>query len=527
MASQALRTVRTEFSTAAPLPATDDEQALIDDLEFQTDGDMSDLGGVSMLIGDRDNDLKGSGANDLTQLAEVHGNPNTQQEHCLRGPDQKEPGGSAAAVASCRAFIRGRVSDALAGLNASGKPDLAKRTTISVHLDLRGDVDAPLPTFYVRIGQALHAVQDSFAHSYRTSDQMKITVSLDWLDLANGTWVESHDGPGHAIELDRCDDPDALRAARHRVAIQASTALLRATLDPQKTPDQKLAAVDAILDQYVSYSPGCTYDNGWCDAPERQYQNPSGCACSAGKGIAGTWPASAGMALVLLAVMRRTRSRRLGAAGAKAMLAAAFLLATGTARAQSEPAKPADPDEAATRVPAAPPDTKTTTPPPAPAPSTSAGAPWGGFLGGSVSVDNPAIAGTLGLRFRASSHWIFGLDGEWNPWVAKNGSLLHSGTANLYGTAIFQIPLAYADVSLRSSLSFGGSELLFNLYGAPKGSTGLYADVSFLGVAWKVSRPFLLIINPVNWAIVAPQLKGVPLTYPQYRFTVGLEAYFG
>ena len=142
-------------------------------------------------------------------------------------------------------------------------------------------------------------------------------------------------------------------------------------------------------------------------------------------------------------------------------------------------------------------------------------------------MDHPAIASALGLRYQASQHWIVGLDGEWNPWVAKNGSLLHAGTAALYGTAMFQIPLAYAEVSLRSSLSLGGSTLLFNLFGAPKGSTGLYGDVNFLGVAWRISRRVLLIVNPVNIAIPAPQLEAVPLTYPQYRCTIGLEGYLG
>jgi hypothetical protein len=99
--------------------------------------------------------------------------------------------------------------------------------------------------------------------------------------------------------------------------------------------------------------------------------------------------------------------------------------------------------------------------------------------------------------------------------------------ANLYGTAILQLPLAYENFNLRSSLSFGGSRLLMNLYGAPKGSTGLYFGVSFLGIAWKLSRTFYLITNPLNFAVPVPQLKGVPLMYPQYRFTIGLEAYLG
>lgn len=92
--AQALRTARLQLEMASTPPATDDERALIDDLQFAPDDDMKDLAGVTLLVGVRDNDLKGSSQDDLTILSAIHGNPDNQREHCLRGPDQKEPGGS-------------------------------------------------------------------------------------------------------------------------------------------------------------------------------------------------------------------------------------------------------------------------------------------------------------------------------------------------------------------------------------------------------------------------------------------------
>ena len=114
--SEALRTVRLDLQTAAPLPLTANEQALADDLEFSPDQDMKDLGGVTLLVSVRDNDLKGRAPDDLSVLAGVHGDPNNQDEHCLRNKTQDEPGGSAAAVSDCRTFIRGRIVEALGGL---------------------------------------------------------------------------------------------------------------------------------------------------------------------------------------------------------------------------------------------------------------------------------------------------------------------------------------------------------------------------------------------------------------------------
>jgi hypothetical protein len=305
--SEALRTVRLELPEAGPLPLTRNERALVEDLQFTPDGDMRDLGGATLLLGVRDNDLKGKSSSDLTYLAGVHGDPNTQQEHCLRNAGQDEPGGSAAAVDACRAFIRGRIVEALDGLDASGAVDLASRTSLSVYLSLRGGVDASLPTYYVRMGQAIHAVEDSFTHTYRTPDGMKITVVLNWVDEVGGHLDEARDGPGHSHAMDVCNDPDELRTTRRLLATDAATALLRATLDPLRSRDEKLATVDGVLDTYLSYSPGCTFDNNWCDAPERAYkdppQHPFGVGCSSGGGGL----LAAFCALLALAFLSRTK----------------------------------------------------------------------------------------------------------------------------------------------------------------------------------------------------------------------------
>jgi hypothetical protein len=564
----ALRTVRHELATAAPLPATADEQALIDDLQFTPDADMKDLGGATLLMAVRDNDLKGRSSEDLTQLAGVHGNPGGQREHCLRSQDDDEPGGTQSAVAACRAFVRAKVLEALGGLDAAGKPDLARRTSLTVHLSLRGQVDAPLPTYHVNMGQAIHAIEDSFTHTYRTPDGKQITVILNWIDKVNGTLVESRDGPAHASELDRCDDPDALRTTRRALAIEAATGVLRETLDPGKTPDQKVAAVDAVLDQYMSYSPGCTFDNNWCSAPERQYGDSTGCGCRVAKlggGLGETFAAGVAGALVLL----RRRRRRILSATVILVLAVAggVFLAPGSARAQSTtssahpkaPSKPATPVKTSTttipaETPGTPPTIETTVktpstttttvttptldekhapPPPTlvpvkePGPRDPNATAWGASIAGSGSIDNPSLSGAFGLRFRASQHWSFGLDGEWNPWLSLNGTTARAGAVDTFGSAMLRFPLAYENFNLRTTVSLGASYLLTNLYGAPSGSLGPYAGVSFLGVEWKLSRVFLLVINPLNIAVPVPQIRGIPLAYPQYRFTLGLEVYLG
>jgi hypothetical protein len=521
--TDALRAVRLDLPSAAPLPADRNERALIDDLEFTPAGDMTDLGGATLLVGVRDNDLKGRDSMALSQLALVHGDPNAQREHCLRNSNEKEPDGSANAVLDCRAFIRERIAEALVGLDATSTPDLAQRTSLPLYLSLRHGVDASLPTYYVRIGQAIHAIEDSFTHTYRTPDSMQITVVLDWVDEANGNLVEATDGPPHSSELDRCDDPNDLRKRRRELATEAATAVLRTTLDPNQTNDQKMAAVEVILDKYLSYSPGCTFDNNWCQAPEHQYGNGQFSCSMGGPGRRTSgWGWSAILGLLALVLRGRWRHGKRAVVGMTILLITSFL--PNRAFAQPEPGRPTPAAAAAEHKPPPP----VTTPVKEPGPKDPSRIALGAYLGGSGSVDNAAAAAALGVRLRFSKHWTFGLDAEWNPWIAVNGATtVRAGAFNGYGTVILRLPLAYEQFNLRTTVNLGVSRLLIDLYGAPKGSTGIYAGFSPLGIEWKISRYFFLIVNPLNYAMPTPQLKGVPFSYSQYRFTIGLEVYGG
>jgi MYXO-CTERM domain-containing protein len=387
-----------------------------------------------------------------------------------------------------------------------------------VHLSLRGDVDASLPTFYVRIGQAIHGLEDSFTHAYRTPDGMAITVALNWVDKANGTHDEARDGPAHASKMDVCDDPDELRARNRRLATEASAALLRAALDTRQTRGEKMATVEGILDRYVGYSPGCTFGNGWCNAPEALYVDPGSTVLGCSSGGAGLLAVLG--ALLAFGFTRRRRPRT--ASAAVVLLAAAAALTAGAARAEDPPAVEAAPKAEVAADPHVPPP-PTTVPVPEPGPEDPSQMAWGGYLGLSGSVDKPAAAIQLGVRLRLSTHWTVGWDVEANPWISTTGeTLVRAGTLNTFGTVILRFPLAYENFNLRTTVNLGISYLLIDLYGAPKGSVGLYAAIYPLGLEWKLSRVFLLIINPLGIAVPMPQLKGIPFTYPQYRFSIGL-----
>lgn len=284
--AEALRTVRGELETAQPLLSSDADEVLIEDMPVAIASDMQDIGAATLILGVRDNDLKGRQGLDANHLAKVHGDDDGQREHCLRRAEHDEaplsgglPFGSESALIECRGYIRELASRAIReGLGDDGAPDPSKRAMLDVTLAFSGRVNVPVPIFYLYLGQALHTLQDSFTHAFRTPDGMKVTVILNWVEFAHDRLKEWRDGPPHLVELDQCDERDRLRQLRRTLATQASTDLLRAALDPSLDADQKEKAVDDVLTRFMSFHAGCTFSNNWCDAEENALR-PSGCNC--------------------------------------------------------------------------------------------------------------------------------------------------------------------------------------------------------------------------------------------------------
>ena len=498
--------------TTAPLPSRGDDEALISDVAFKVPKSMNHIGGVSLLLGVRDNDVKEHGPTDLKNLAPEASDPKGQQEHCLRAPEQDEPTGSAEAVESCRSYIRETLLSSLDALDEQGKPDNSNRETLKVSLAIRDEIDVEVPAFFLRAGRGLHALQDSFTHTFRRPDEPgKITVVLNWVDYTNGTLDEAVDGPAHASELDVCDDPDDLRTERRMLAQEASGVALLALLDPALSRSEKEDALDAMLDQYVAYdeTADCSLENNWCDAPETKYGSPT-LGCSFG----GAAPPSGGWALLPLAgalALLRMRRRRSLVAGAT--LTAALLLGqAGIARADEKTGPIDSPASALSGTSNA----------ATPGKIDRAGAFFARVATG-ASYDNAAFSGGVGVRYQFSRNWMVGLDGEWNPYYAVETRKVRTGSANAYLSIIRRFQLRWENVNIRTTASLGGSMLLFDLVGADKYSVGPFFGVSFLGVEWKAARGFYVTIDPTYLAIPIPSVTGVPFMYAQYRFLLGVE----
>jgi hypothetical protein len=557
LTAQALRAVRADpaLAAAAAPRATrsDDAEALVDDLPFRLDDDLHDLEAAALLIGVRDNDLKGLDAADLAALPGVHSDPTGQREHTLRRPEQDEPQGSAAAVSEARDYVDNAVLYALErGLGDDGRPDPDKRTRVNLFLSLRGAVKPDLPLFWIYLGQALHALQDSYSHSYRTADGQRITVALNWVDFAQDEFLETRDGPAHAQKLDQCEDLDDLRRGRWNLAAAASEQLLRAALTPGASVSQRHALVAAVLDAHMTFAPGCNADNRWCDAAERAYADPGACSCQLGRAAqSGGGPAVvAAVALGLVVAIKARRRRR--CRSAPAIWAGLLLLTalTTSSAADAAPVAACVPGQqiscgcpagllgvqicradgagydacgscapAASAAPAAPtPRRENLLPPPPPTHgSRLAVSSWTG-----AALDRTALVAGVGIRYHLDDAWMTGVGIEWNPWASLDARRIRAGSLNLAVSLIRRYQVT-PRLSLRTSLHLGGSVLLFGLYGAPAGSVGPYGALSWMGLEIEISPRWRLILDPMEVAVPIPQLRGVPLVYRQYRFVVGVQ----
>jgi hypothetical protein len=499
----ALRDARAN-GAAATWPARDHDRAWIDDLPLELPRDARDLAAASLVVGVRDNDLKGRHGLDTSELPLVHGNPAAQIEHCLRRPEHDEPDGSEAALQECRAFIRDKIADALGnGLDGRGRPDPNARIDVDVDLAFGGETRVPMPRFYVQLGRALHTLQDSFSHALRSEDALRVRALLNWVDFVGENHAEARDGPAHRAELDHCDDLDDVRALRLQRATQASSELLSAALDPLRDPAARLDAVDDVLDRYMSFEPGCSAEDDFCAAPELAYaETDAGCAAAPGSARA-QWPA---LAWLLIAAVACVRWRRAGFA--RALVVGAALLLPLAAAAQ--PHAPQATDSGPRAASAAP--TAAATPPSPFALAAELGA----------AVDQASAAAAAGVRYRADERWLLGVDVEWNPWASLETARVRAGTFNAFATAIWRAPLT-RDVALRIAGHLGASLLLFDLYGAPSGSVGPYVGLSLLALELGLSRNLTLVLEPADVVVAIPHVTGIPLTRRQYRASIGLE----
>jgi hypothetical protein len=489
---------------AAPPAADETAQRIMDDLPFSLPS--RDPWTLALLIGVRNNDIGSANPFDLPALSKIHNDPERQMEHCLRSLDDDGEAGDESALAHCRDFILGELELALGEGDAI---DMAATTEVDTYLTFRGRTTLQLNAYGFHLGRAVHALEDSYTHTFRDHDSEEVRTVLNWVEgnLASGDPLR--DGHPHVAALDRCGDDDAVRVDP---AIGAASELVAAVADGDGGRAGRLERAAAVLELHTRRQPGCTADNDWCDSPEASLSTGS-CA------LAGTATGSSGALALLLALAVLLRGRR--------ALPLAILLAAAPAAAQ-EAAPPAQSEDAADQ------------PQDAPAAQTERELAhekkviehlpdvverhWGAALSAGGAFDRGALMGSAGVRWNPWDAVGLGLDVEYNPWFSISAADMAPGVVSLYVPVTWRLK-RFGTWELRTTAYAGATMILFDLVGVDRGSIGPFVGWNPLGLALPLGPDFKLVVKPGDIAVAAPQVSGIPFYYHQYRFTVGVEWY--
>jgi hypothetical protein len=471
-----------------PRDPTGTDAQLSKSTEFDPKAYDQNLYALSLILGARYPDLHGVPDFSFGQLATVHNAPGDQDEHCLRSQTQDGPEGNVTALRDCRKRIEALYWSALGTLDAAGGVDPDERVPAPLNTQYQGTIQYPVSQYYWFAGRGLHAIQDSFTHTFRTPDQHKVQHVFDWVEQVACTLDEARDGHGHESVLDNCEHGDETVKPRFDAAVLASTQFLQLLREPGDKAARQLR-IDQFLDSWFTFEPGCTMDNGYCGNTVAKFLDASPDS-SKGTGICqgcgacpqGTQAPIATVLTVLAGVLVAWRWRRGSLAS---LLLCAGLLA-------HRPAEASELDRG-----------------------------YRTEVHGSLSVANPAYALQVNGAYAFKRFEIGGLL-ELNPWMSIERRSMSLGATNAAVFVHFKHKLR-PDLWWRAGLALGLSVLNDEQVGTHVGKTGAYLNLKGFGLVWQFDEDVALVVDVFDLAIAAPQLTGWPLVQPQSRFSIGLQ----
>lgn len=215
---------------------------------------------ASAVLGVRRPDLGENGLIHVHDIRYVHLLDENQMRHFLRTGAQDGQEGAVFAGEDARAFIMALI-DASADAY-DDDPDGQRREPVVAWIEDYGriEIEVWLPMYL--LAQALHALQDSFTHTYRTADTQRILAIQNYVD-ADNAHDEERDGPRHSDALDDCLRDDTTELVES--AGTASTELILAT--QRYWIDRDRTHIETVLNDWTQLDEGCTPDNDYCDSP--------------------------------------------------------------------------------------------------------------------------------------------------------------------------------------------------------------------------------------------------------------------
>jgi hypothetical protein len=213
----------------------------------------------SFFVGVRHPDIEGVESIDTNGLRTIHLQPNDQELHFLRNRSTEGDVGNREAIRLGREAILRLVEESKQAFDAeSGREQL-----VETWVDGYGRVRVRVSTPAFILGKALHALQDSFSHAYRTPDLRRIAVVQTYIDAFRRDYNEQRFGPRHSDSLDTCTAPEV--APIEQAATDASRELVEAAERYWLTGDRR--SVDETVDRWFAPESGCSFGDGYCASP--------------------------------------------------------------------------------------------------------------------------------------------------------------------------------------------------------------------------------------------------------------------
>ncbi len=484
---------------APPPPLSSEDRQLYDYVQFDPSPYRHNIYVLSLLIGSRWNDTRGRSTTEIWHFLEEMSDPEDSGEHCLRKPEDNGPAGKVQAVERCRDAVRRFARLAWSFSPQRGQPpDPNLRVEVPEFLLYTGNVTVSLSGFYFYAGRALHTVHDSFSHTYRSQDRMRIVEVVNGVEGFLGRhFDEARDGPRHRDAMDDCECERQMLTETLDAAVTAGAELLHLLASDPATREGDL---EIFLDRWLALEIGCQLDNGYCGSPDPAAILDARCAggCALLAGAESENP----FALFFMAAVAFLLSRRRSALIVLAL--AAVVLVSFRARAEvsrRDDGQGWECSRGGSRTPAE---------------------RSGGFVAirAGASLWRPAIAlqGAVGW---AGTKWQVAYVAEWNPWLALERANAAPGA---YATGIevsLMIPMT-SRTKLRFAMAQGLGVLLFAPYGHHRGEIGAWSTYRIMGLDIRLTRRFTLMFDPVDMVVLVIN-PVLPLLYQQWRWSVAIK----
>lgn len=244
-----------------PIPESETYRALTrlahENIEFENETEEFLV--VSIVAGVREPDTHGHSVADIASLRRAHTHPTGQYEHFLRSVNDDGPSGDLTVLRRSRALILSNFRKALELYQAPAPHQIVNA---DVYFEFYGVTKVPLWGPGYHAGLAVHVLQDSFSHALRTPDFKRVIHVMNFIEAIGSDFAAHRDGLAHSNAMDRCFDEAADVA---RASEEATEDLLHAfAIGLRDGSEEPLVAV---LDEWLTYEPGCDSSNAYCDAP--------------------------------------------------------------------------------------------------------------------------------------------------------------------------------------------------------------------------------------------------------------------